>query len=89
MGGLGLILGEWYRNPLRRQMRAQPIAYRTELYRVRFKLSMTRKYLLEDVWNSLVAAGAVPTSGGPVSGGSVSGGPDEAVPGACATLRSA
>ena len=89
MGGLGLILGEWYRNPLRRQMRAQPIAYRTELYRVRFKLSMTRKYLLEDVWNALGAAGAVPTSGGPGSGGAGSGGPDEAVPGACATLRSA
>jgi hypothetical protein len=30
-----------------------------------FKLSMTRRYFLEDVWNALVAAGAVPTSAGP------------------------
>ena len=143
MAGLGLILGKWHRNPLRRQMQTQPIAYRTELYRVKFpdpswwasgdptrgmleliirgdivrvgapswlvigpqcyfrapettielsrnpmriygiygrrewivvrgkqdgrefKLSMTRRYFLEDVWNALVAAGAVPTSAGP------------------------
>jgi hypothetical protein len=143
VAGLGLILGKWYQNPLRRQMRTRPIAYRTELYRVRFpdpswwvsgdetrgmweliirgdivrvgapswlvmgphcyfrapettielsrnpmriygiysrrewivvhgkrdgrefKLSMTRRYFLEEVWNALVAAGAVPTSAGP------------------------
>jgi hypothetical protein len=143
VAGLGLFLGRWYRNPLRRQMRTQPIAFRTELswvkfperpwnwvggemgrrveliirgdivrvgapfglvigprcyfrapettielsrnpmriygiYRRRewivvrggqdgreFELSMTRKYFLEDVWNALAAAGAVPTSGGP------------------------
>jgi hypothetical protein len=143
VAGLGLILGKWYRNPLRRQMRTQPIAFRTELYRVKFpdpswwrsgdetrgtlelvirgdivrvgapfglvigpqcysrapettielsrnpmricgiysrhewivvrgkqdgrefKLSMTGRYFLEDVWNALGAAGAVPMSAGP------------------------
>jgi hypothetical protein len=141
--GLGLVLREWYRNPLRREMRGRPITFRTELYRARFpesrwwgdwgetrgtvelvirgdivrvgapfglvigpqcyfrapettielsrspmriygidgkrewivvhgrqggrefQLSMTRRYFLEDVWNALVGAGAVPTSGGP------------------------
>jgi len=37
MAALGLSLREWYRNaPLRREMRAQPIAFRTELRWVRF-----------------------------------------------------
>jgi hypothetical protein len=31
----------------------------------RIQLAMTRKYFLDDVWNALVAAGAVPASGGP------------------------
>ena len=31
----------------------------------RVQLAMTRKYFLDDVWNALVAAGAVPASGGP------------------------
>src|SRR5580658_2599740 len=31
-----LSLREWYRNPLRRQMRTRPIAFRTELDLVRF-----------------------------------------------------
>jgi hypothetical protein len=144
---VGLNLRERHRNaPLRREMRTQPIAFRTELYRVRFpdppwwgvggevrgrleliirgdlvrvgapfglvmfpqcyfrapettielsrnppriygidsrrewivvrgrqdgrefELAMTRRwprYFLDDVWNALVAAGAVPASGGP------------------------
>jgi hypothetical protein len=33
----------------------------------RVRLAMTRKYCLDDVWNALVAAGAVPTSSGPVA----------------------
>jgi hypothetical protein len=140
-----LSLREWYRNPLRRQMRTRPIAFRTELDLVRFpeptwwwgagdetrgsleviirgdmvrvgtffglviigqqcyfrapettialshnpmriygidsrrewivvrgkkdgrefQLSMTKRYFLDDVWNALVAAGAVPASDGP------------------------
>jgi hypothetical protein len=31
----------------------------------RVQFAMTRKYFLDDVWNALVAAGAVPASGGP------------------------
>ena len=31
----------------------------------RVQLAMTRKYFLDDVWNALIAAGAVPASGGP------------------------
>jgi hypothetical protein len=31
----------------------------------RVRLAMTRKYCLDDVWNALVAAGAVPASDGP------------------------
>jgi len=110
VAGFGLILGKWYRNPLRRQMQIQPIAYRTELDRVKFPdpswwvsgdetrgmweliirgdivrvgspfwlvmgpqcyfrapettIELSRNFL-EDVWNALVAAGAVPTSAGP------------------------
>jgi hypothetical protein len=32
-----------------------------------FQLAMTRRYFLDDVWNALVAAGAVPASAGPSS----------------------
>jgi hypothetical protein len=31
----------------------------------RVQVAMTRKYFLDDVWNALIAAGAVPASGGP------------------------
>lgn len=31
----------------------------------KIQLSMTTRYFLDDVWNALIAAGAVPTSGGP------------------------
>jgi hypothetical protein len=59
---------ELSRNPLRIYgiySRREWIVVRGKQDGRKFNLSMTRRYLLEDVWNALVAVGAVPTSAGP------------------------
>jgi hypothetical protein len=59
---------ELSRNPLRIygiDSRDEWIVVRGRQAGREFQLAMTRRYFLDDVWNALVAAGAVPASAGP------------------------